>query len=175
MLGILILLLLVALPLTNLVPGPALEEGVLMPEAEEPCREPPFHGSANLRPPTPTVRRTAAFIVPRIVDALKKRPFGHACSVPPRNGCAASVVFVITEATITCPACGFAKVEAMPTDACRHFYVCEECAASLTPRPGDCCVFCSFSDHVCPPKQAAARRDLVEAVGVPGDANLHLS
>jgi hypothetical protein len=29
---------------------------------------------------------------------------------------------VITEAVITCPACGTAKAETMPTDACQYFY-----------------------------------------------------
>jgi hypothetical protein len=62
----------------------------------------------------------------------------------------------VTEAWLTCPECGFAKVEAMPTNACQHFYRCDSCNALLKPLPGDCCVFCSYADHVCPPKQAAA-------------------
>jgi hypothetical protein len=63
---------------------------------------------------------------------------------------------VVTEAWITCPECGFSKVETMPTNACQHFYVCASCQALLRPRHGDCCVFCSYADHDCPPKQAAA-------------------
>jgi hypothetical protein len=62
----------------------------------------------------------------------------------------------VTEAWLTCPECGFAKVEAMPSNACQHFYRCDSCNALLKPLPGDCCVFCSYADHVCPPKQAAA-------------------
>jgi hypothetical protein len=62
---------------------------------------------------------------------------------------------VVTEARITCPECGFSKVETMPTSACQRLYVCRGCQALLTPRPGDCCVFCSYADHACPPKQAA--------------------
>jgi hypothetical protein len=61
---------------------------------------------------------------------------------------------VVTEAEITCPDCGFSKVESMPTDACRYFYVCEGCDTTLRPLPGDCCVFCSYADQACPPKQA---------------------
>ena len=61
----------------------------------------------------------------------------------------------VTEATIVCPECGHAERETMPTDACRYFYVCPGCSAMLEPRPGDCCVFCSYSEHACPPKQAA--------------------
>jgi hypothetical protein len=65
-----------------------------------------------------------------------------------------SVAALVTEATITCPVCGFTKLEVMPLDACQHSYRCEECGAMLNPRPGDCCVFCSYADVVCPPKQA---------------------
>jgi len=62
---------------------------------------------------------------------------------------------IIMDATIACPECGFATRETMPTAACRHFYTCRGCGAVLKPQPGDCCVFCSYSDQVCPPKQAA--------------------
>jgi hypothetical protein len=63
---------------------------------------------------------------------------------------------VVTEARITCPVCGFSKFETMPDDACRRFYRCERCGTLLTPRPGDCCVFCSYADAACPPRQRAA-------------------
>jgi hypothetical protein len=63
---------------------------------------------------------------------------------------------VVTEARITCPECGFSKVEAMPTNACQYFYVCEGCQTLLKPLLGDCCVFCSYANHVCPPQQTAA-------------------
>src|SRR3546814_17873065 len=49
--------------------------------------------------------------------------------------------------TITCPRCGHAEAEPMPTDACRFFYECEGCHARLQPLPGDCCVFCSYGDE----------------------------
>ncbi|HEX6704864.1 MAG TPA: GDCCVxC domain-containing (seleno)protein [Albitalea sp.] len=52
---------------------------------------------------------------------------------------------------VTCPVCGFAKAETMPTDACLWFYECEGCKAMLTPRAGDCCIFCSFGSTRCPP------------------------
>ncbi|CAN5166273.1 hypothetical protein BH09ACT13_BH09ACT13_12700 [soil metagenome] len=66
------------------------------------------------------------------------------------------MVEIVTEALITCPACGLSKVEPMPTDACQYFYRCEGCGELLRPLPGDCCVFCSYADSVCPPKQNAA-------------------
>ena len=41
----------------------------------------------------------------------------------------------------------------MPTNACQWFYDCKGCGAVLKPRPGDCCVFCSYGDVACPPMQ----------------------
>jgi predicted nucleic acid-binding Zn ribbon protein len=64
---------------------------------------------------------------------------------------------VLTEATITCPACGAAAREVMPENACRYLYVCKACGERLRPKPGDCCVFCSYSDAVCPPRQTLQR------------------
>ncbi len=55
--------------------------------------------------------------------------------------------------TITCPECGFASKEMMPTDACQYFYECKSCGALLKPRSGDCCVYCSYADVSCPPMQ----------------------
>lgn len=60
---------------------------------------------------------------------------------------------VILESTITCPKCGHQKMEVMPTNACQYFYECEACKALLKPKPGDCCVFCSFGTVECPPVQ----------------------
>jgi len=57
--------------------------------------------------------------------------------------------------TITCPVCGHQKTETMPTDACQYFYDCEGCQTVLKPKPGDCCVFCSYGDVPCPPMQLA--------------------
>jgi hypothetical protein len=62
---------------------------------------------------------------------------------------------MIAQSVITCPNCGFAKRETMPTDACQFFYACEGCGAMLRPKAGDCCVFCSFGSVPCPPIQAA--------------------
>jgi hypothetical protein len=55
--------------------------------------------------------------------------------------------------TLTCPACGSATTEIMPTDACQFFYECPVCATLLRPKPGDCCVFCSYGTAPCPPRQ----------------------
>ena len=52
--------------------------------------------------------------------------------------------------TITCPSCGHAAAETMPTDRCVHFYDCPGCGVVLKPKPGDCCVYCSYGDKRCP-------------------------
>lgn len=59
----------------------------------------------------------------------------------------------IPESVITCPHCGFAKQETMPTDACQFYYECTNCKTLLRPKPGDCCVFCSYGSVKCPPIQ----------------------
>ncbi len=59
------------------------------------------------------------------------------------------------DSTLTCPECGHAKTETMPTDSCVYFYECAGCKTLLKPKPGDCCVFCSYGDVPCPPVQVA--------------------
>jgi hypothetical protein len=54
---------------------------------------------------------------------------------------------------ITCPKCGYKKIETLPTDVCRIKYTCENCNADLFPKTGDCCVFCSYGTNKCPSKQ----------------------
>ncbi len=60
---------------------------------------------------------------------------------------------VILESVLHCPRCGFAALATMPADACQFFYQCSHCQALLSPKPGDCCVFCSFGSVRCPPVQ----------------------
>ena len=58
------------------------------------------------------------------------------------------------QSIITCPECGLAREETMPTDACVFFYSCPGCGTRLRPKEGDCCVFCSYVTVPCPPIQA---------------------
>ncbi|MEX0968949.1 MAG: GDCCVxC domain-containing (seleno)protein [Paracoccaceae bacterium] len=58
------------------------------------------------------------------------------------------------QSTITCPHCSHHAVEEMPMDACQWFYECQSCHTVLTPKKGDCCVFCSYATRPCPPIQA---------------------
>jgi len=69
---------------------------------------------------------------------------------------------IVERSTITCPHCGERRLETMPRDACQYFYGCTGCGAVLRPKPGDCCVFCSYGDVPCPPVQLA-REDGGEA------------
>jgi hypothetical protein len=57
------------------------------------------------------------------------------------------------QSTITCPSCGHQRSETMHTDSCLFFYECVDCKTTLRPKPGDCCVFCSYGTAKCPPKQ----------------------
>jgi Zn ribbon nucleic-acid-binding protein len=59
-------------------------------------------------------------------------------------------------ATITCPICKHAARCAMPTDRYVIVYECARCHATLKPKQGDCCVFCSHADLPCPQKQDQA-------------------
>lgn len=65
---------------------------------------------------------------------------------------------VILESTLTCPSCGYAKTEIMPTDACQWFYECPQCHTVLKPKAGDCCVYCSYGTVPCPPIQQRGTR-----------------
>ncbi|MDE3253000.1 MAG: hypothetical protein KGO92_09335 [Bacteroidota bacterium] len=59
----------------------------------------------------------------------------------------------ILESLITCPHCQHTSKERMPENACTYFYTCTHCGQLLKPKPGDCCVFCSYGSVPCPPVQ----------------------
>lgn len=60
----------------------------------------------------------------------------------------------VLESVLTCPQCGTQSRERMPTDRCVWYFECPGCGALLRPKPGDCCVFCSYGSVACPPVQA---------------------
>ena len=64
---------------------------------------------------------------------------------------------MMLQSTITCPACGTSTAETMPTDACQFFYECTGCGTLLRPKPGDCCVFCSYGSVPCPSVQEGGK------------------
>ena len=66
----------------------------------------------------------------------------------------------------------------MPVNACQFFYQCQGCGSVLRPLKGDCCVFCSYSDRLCPPRASALpcqERTLWEVNTERGLAELRLS
>src|SRR5258708_24894441 len=64
-----------------------------------------------------------------------------------------NVAAISIESTLTSPKCGHRSLETMPTDTWQRFYECPACRAVLKPKPGDCCVFCSYGSVKCPPVQ----------------------
>ena len=86
----------------------------------------PAAGFASNARPVPTKRVNGTG---RGVDCLKLRR-------PPRP--------VLNSSRKTTPAL-------VPTNACVHFYECVGCGTVLRPKPGDCCVFCSYGANRCPP------------------------
>ncbi|MGS0973283.1 MAG: GDCCVxC domain-containing (seleno)protein [Candidatus Izemoplasmataceae bacterium] len=60
--------------------------------------------------------------------------------------------------TMTCPICGIQERLEMPEDYCMYFYICKNCGEMITPKPGDCCVFCSYGSVPCPSIQGAQEK-----------------
>jgi hypothetical protein len=58
-----------------------------------------------------------------------------------------------TKAKLTCPHCKETLTLQMPLDFCLIRYQCEKCEKYITPKKGDCCIFCSYSNKKCPPMQ----------------------
>lgn len=58
-----------------------------------------------------------------------------------------------TKTVFTYPKCGTKQDVEMPINAYQHFYKCTSCNKIVTPKKGDCCVFCSYTDSKCSPTQ----------------------
>jgi len=77
----------------------------------------------------------------------------RAAGQPGKDG---TVMETVTSTVLKCPECdGKTQVE-MPEDRCMIFFECPHCGAALRPEEGDCCVFCSYAAHPCPPMQGNA-------------------
>jgi hypothetical protein len=70
---------------------------------------------------------------------------------------------IVLTSVVTCPHCGHSAEETMPADACQYLYNCGQCGVLLKPRPGDCCIFCSYGSVPCPPIQEERRMGAVSA------------
>lgn len=64
---------------------------------------------------------------------------------------------IIHQSELTCPECGATQMQQMPDDCCQWFWQCPQCDTLLKPKPGDCCVFCSWGSVPCPPVQRHGR------------------
>jgi hypothetical protein len=62
----------------------------------------------------------------------------------------------ILDSLLRCPHCQFEEKLRMPLDACVFFHECKGCRVVLRPKPGDCCVFCSYGTQRCPMMQVAS-------------------
>jgi hypothetical protein len=59
--------------------------------------------------------------------------------------------------TLTCPHCHRRSHDQMPSNASVYFYYCLRCNQRIKPKPGTCCVYCSYGDIPCPPVQRHGR------------------
>jgi hypothetical protein len=80
-LGIQPLLLLVALPFADLIPRHAVEEAVLVADAEEPSGEPPLDRATNRCSAAPAIGIAATLVIRRVMNALEQRALGHCQSL----------------------------------------------------------------------------------------------
>ena len=60
---------------------------------------------------------------------------------------------VQTKAILTCPYCGYGQGVEMPQTGCQYMYQCQKCGKIIKAKDSDCCVFCSYANIKCPPKQ----------------------
>jgi hypothetical protein len=60
---------------------------------------------------------------------------------------------MLLRSILRCPRCDTRTEALMPSDACQFFFDCPACGELLRPKPGDCCVFCSYGSVPCPPMQ----------------------
>ena len=99
------------------------------------------------------VFRHAAFVYGGLIALLAASLLNHRAAKQCRICEPRPSKEVIVESVLTCPHCGSNKKEIMPVDSCLFFYECANCRQMLRPKPGHCCVFCSYGSMPCPPIQ----------------------
>ena len=118
------------------------------------CEGSPRTASADTQRQRPEVTTPGPCLLPRTTEAT----FQMMGQDPPLG-------------KLYCPACGQSSEVAVPTDACLYFYECPGCRLMLKPKPGDCCVFCSYGGARCPPRGTLASLPLGSGEGVEGNAS----
>ena len=61
--------------------------------------------------------------------------------------------------TMTCPTCREKTVVTMPTTRFDFYWECPKCRTLLETKSGDCCVYVSFGNTLCPFLQARQRTE----------------
>ncbi|TAM90822.1 MAG: hypothetical protein EPN41_00690 [Candidimonas sp.] len=69
---------------------------------------------------------------------------------------------IVARSVLTCPNCGYSETRLMPVDSCQFYYECPKCGRTFRPKPGDCCVFCSYGSVPCPSVQARRARSATD-------------
>jgi hypothetical protein len=60
---------------------------------------------------------------------------------------------VILFSTVHCPLCGHKEKIMMPRYASKSYYQCQRCKIVFEAKGDRCCIFCSYGDVQCPPRQ----------------------
>lgn len=93
-----------------------------------------------------------------VQNSTNKDRTGFCKTENPVGGCCRNVfLFTIEQgkklqkkSIITCPKCNNSVSNEMPFDNCVVTYKCSSCGEILTPKKGDCCVYCSYGSVQCP-------------------------
>lgn len=60
---------------------------------------------------------------------------------------------MFTDCKMKCPHCGHIEPEVMPTGYKEKEYCCKSCKTLLKAQEGECCVYCAYSNMICPAQQ----------------------
>jgi len=71
----------------------------------------------------------------------------------PNSAGTGQFLLMADQSEVRCPVCGHRERFSMPENACVVVLDCPACGERLRPKPGDCCVFCSYGSTPCPPTQ----------------------
>jgi hypothetical protein len=88
---------------------------------------------------------------------MAMREPGHPRAERVADGAGVAGAVTTLTSILTCPECGATSEEKMPENACRFFHECAACGTLIRPKPGDCCVFCSYGSVPCPPVQQSGK------------------
>lgn len=102
-----------------------------------------------------------ASTISEVQDVTGKDRTGYCKEENPIGGCCRNVFLytieqgkkIRSESLLKCPKCKIEKLEKMPFGYCTVSYKCTECGEVLSPKHGDCCLYCTYGTELCPTKQ----------------------